>query len=148
LPMLVGGTGQYVRALLQGWQIPAGGDSLSLRARLTAQADNGRGACRACTRNSANWIRPVHCKLMRATRAGWCGLWKCASAPGGPFSAQRTRSGAGLPRLPAGADTASALSFTRALTRAWTRCWRMGCWPKRRRSLPKGWRGSCLRFQR
>ena len=25
LPLLVGGTGQYVRALLEGWQIPAGG---------------------------------------------------------------------------------------------------------------------------
>ncbi|MBN1875535.1 MAG: tRNA (adenosine(37)-N6)-dimethylallyltransferase MiaA [Anaerolineae bacterium] len=38
LPLLVGGTGQYVRALLQGWQIPEVTPDPDLRAELEAQA--------------------------------------------------------------------------------------------------------------
>ncbi len=37
LPMLVGGTGQYVRALLEGWQIPPQPSDPELRARLEAR---------------------------------------------------------------------------------------------------------------
>jgi len=37
-PLLVGGTGQYVRAVLEGWRIPAVPPSPELRARLEAEA--------------------------------------------------------------------------------------------------------------
>jgi tRNA dimethylallyltransferase len=38
VPLLVGGTGQYVRAVLEGWRIPAVPPSPELRARLEAEA--------------------------------------------------------------------------------------------------------------
>lgn len=43
LPLLVGGTGQYVRAVLEGWQIPRIPPDLALRAELEAFAKT-RGA--------------------------------------------------------------------------------------------------------
>jgi tRNA dimethylallyltransferase len=43
LPILVGGTGQYMRAILQGWTPPRGGDR-EIRARLEAEVERGRGA--------------------------------------------------------------------------------------------------------
>ncbi|UCC64267.1 MAG: tRNA (adenosine(37)-N6)-dimethylallyltransferase MiaA [Anaerolineae bacterium] len=39
LPMLVGGTGQYVRAMVEGWSIPAVPPDEALRARLYAQVE-------------------------------------------------------------------------------------------------------------
>lgn len=36
-PLLVGGTGQYIRAILEGWQAPAGEPAPALRAELEAQ---------------------------------------------------------------------------------------------------------------
>jgi len=39
LPLLVGGTGQYVRAVLEGWQAPHTGPDLRLRAALEALAE-------------------------------------------------------------------------------------------------------------
>jgi len=39
LPLLVGGTGQYIRALLQGWQVPNIPPDEELRAELEASAD-------------------------------------------------------------------------------------------------------------
>ena len=41
LPLLVGGTGQYVRALLEGWRPPAVPPDAALRARLEAEAAAG-----------------------------------------------------------------------------------------------------------
>jgi tRNA dimethylallyltransferase len=38
LPLLVGGTGQYVRAVVEGWRIPRMPPDLDLRAKLEAQA--------------------------------------------------------------------------------------------------------------
>jgi tRNA dimethylallyltransferase len=38
LPLLVGGTGQYVRAIVEGWTVPAGEPDLKLRAELEAFA--------------------------------------------------------------------------------------------------------------
>ena len=90
LPMLVGGTGQYVRALLQGWQIPAGGGNLELRARLTAQAKTAAG------------LVALHAQLSKLDPAGATqidahnprrvvrALEVCVGT-GQPFSAQRTR---------------------------------------------------------
>jgi len=37
LPLLVGGTGQYIRAITEGWQIPPGNPSGELRAELEAE---------------------------------------------------------------------------------------------------------------
>lgn len=39
LPLLVGGSGQYVRAVLEGWTVPAVAPDLELRARLEAEAN-------------------------------------------------------------------------------------------------------------
>ena len=39
LPLLVGGTGQYVRAVIEGWQIPRVAPDPELRARLQTRAD-------------------------------------------------------------------------------------------------------------
>jgi tRNA dimethylallyltransferase len=39
LPMLVGGTGQYVRAVVEGWSIPAVSPDEALRAKLYAQVE-------------------------------------------------------------------------------------------------------------
>ena len=38
MPLLVGGTGQYVRALLEGWSMPKRADDLSLRAEMQSLA--------------------------------------------------------------------------------------------------------------
>lgn len=90
LPMLVGGTGQYVRALLQGWQIPAGGDNLKLRARLTAQAETAAGLAalhaQLCELDPTGALQVDARNPRRVVRA----LEVCIST-GRPFSAQRTR---------------------------------------------------------
>lgn len=90
LPMLVGGTGQYVRALLQGWQIPAGGDNLSLRAHLTAQAETAAGLAalhaQLCELDPTGALQVDARNPRRVVRA----LEVCIST-GRPFSAQRTR---------------------------------------------------------
>ena len=39
VPFLVGGSGQYVRAVMEGWTVPAVAPDLDLRARLEADAD-------------------------------------------------------------------------------------------------------------
>ncbi|HEY72027.1 MAG: tRNA (adenosine(37)-N6)-dimethylallyltransferase MiaA [Chloroflexi bacterium] len=45
LPLLVGGTGQYVRAVVEGWRIPRVSPDYDLRAELEAQAEReGAGA--------------------------------------------------------------------------------------------------------
>ena len=44
VPLLVGGTGQYVWAVLEGWVIPSVAPDTQFRKRLQARADNG-GSC-------------------------------------------------------------------------------------------------------
>jgi tRNA dimethylallyltransferase len=44
LPLLVGGTGQYVRAVVEGWRIPRVPPDPTLRAELEAQAEREGGA--------------------------------------------------------------------------------------------------------
>lgn len=41
LPILVGGTGQYIRAITEGWQAPGGEPSAELRAELEAELARG-----------------------------------------------------------------------------------------------------------
>jgi tRNA dimethylallyltransferase len=43
LPILVGGTGQYMRAVLEGWNPPEKAFDPAIRARLEAEAEAGRG---------------------------------------------------------------------------------------------------------
>jgi tRNA dimethylallyltransferase len=43
LPILVGGTGQYVRAVVEGWRIPRVAPDPELRAQLQAQAEQDGG---------------------------------------------------------------------------------------------------------
>ncbi len=40
LPIIVGGTGQYIRALLEGWQLTESNPNAKLRARLAMQAES------------------------------------------------------------------------------------------------------------
>ncbi len=90
LPLLVGGTGQYVRALLEGWQIPAGGGDLQLRARLTAQAETAGGLAALyaqLTELDAGGAVQIDARNpRRVVRA----LEVCLTT-GRPFSAQRMR---------------------------------------------------------
>jgi len=44
LPLLVGGTGQYMRAVLEGWSPPGRASDSSVRARLEQDVREGRGA--------------------------------------------------------------------------------------------------------
>ncbi|MBP1465150.1 tRNA (adenosine(37)-N6)-dimethylallyltransferase MiaA [Candidatus Chloroploca sp. M-50] len=44
LPLLVGGTGQYLAAVLEGWQIPRVAPQPALRAELLAEAEHDGGA--------------------------------------------------------------------------------------------------------
>ncbi len=43
LPLLVGGTGQYIKAITEGWTIPKVAPDYELRARLEKRAENGEG---------------------------------------------------------------------------------------------------------
>lgn len=88
LPLLVGGTGQYVRALLQGWQTPEVAPDPALRAALEqqAQADPAALWARLLALDPAvgDFIDPRN--LRRVVRA----LEVCLGA-GRPFSELRRR---------------------------------------------------------
>lgn len=88
LPLLVGGTGQYVRALLQGWQTPEVAPNPELRAELEqqAQADPTALWARLLALDPAvgDFIDPRN--VRRVVRA----LEVCLSA-GRPFSELRRR---------------------------------------------------------
>ena len=90
LPMLVGGTGQYVRAILEGWDIPPRPGSLRIRRQLECEARKPGGSkvlhaklahldSQAAMEIDARNIR----RLIRA-------LEVCLST-GKPFSTQRKR---------------------------------------------------------
>jgi len=87
LPFLVGGTGQYVRAVVEGWRIPRVPPDEALRARLYAQAEEeGREALYerllALDPDAAELIDPRN--VRRVVRA----LEVCLKT-GRPFSEQR-----------------------------------------------------------
>lgn len=72
LPFLVGGTGQYIRAVVEGWQIPRVRPDLHLRAALQSWAqDVGAGGLhqrlRVIDPQAANLIEPAN--LRRTIRA-------------------------------------------------------------------------------
>ncbi len=89
LPILVGGTGQYVRALLQGWVIPRTTPDPQLRAELSARAahEGGLALHRELTvrdPNAAAAIDPRN--VRRVVRA-----LEVIYLTGQPFSTQRRR---------------------------------------------------------
>ena len=88
LPLVVGGTGQYVYALLEGWQTPEVPPDSALRAELAAQAATNPTALWArliaLDPEVATFIDPRN--LRRVIRA----LEVCLKT-GRPFSAQRRR---------------------------------------------------------
>ncbi len=85
LPMLVGGTGQYITAVLEGWSIPEVPPNPTLRAELETFADRETALKRstlACWRS----IPPLLGSSSRAICAASSGRSKSASRPG-DFSA-------------------------------------------------------------
>ena len=89
LPIVVGGTGQYVWALLEGWQVPRVPPDVELRARLEAIAErDGTGALldelRAVDPASALSIDPRN--VRRVVRA-----IEVTQATGRPFSSWRQK---------------------------------------------------------
>ncbi len=97
VPLLVGGTGQYVHALLEGWVIPRTTPDPALRAELAARAENEGGM--ALHRElhvrdplAAASIDPRNVRrVMRALEVIYL--------TGHPFSTQRTRRRAGFRTL-------------------------------------------------
>lgn len=90
LPMLVGGTGQYVRAIVEGWEIPPLPDDPMLRRRLETTAGRPGGVAALHSQlteldsRAANEINPRN--VRRMVRA----LEVCIST-GKPFSSQRIK---------------------------------------------------------
>lgn len=89
-PVVVGGTGQYVWGLVEGWQAPAVPPNPQLRAELTEEAKrNGLGALherlRAVDARAADAIDPRN--VRRVVRA--LEVWH---ETGAPFSRQRRKS--------------------------------------------------------
>jgi tRNA dimethylallyltransferase len=89
LPLLVGGTGQYVRGVLQGWTVPETPPNPALRAQLTAQAEReGIDALfarlTALDPSAAAWIDPRN--VRRVVRA-----LEVTLTTGRPFSELRRR---------------------------------------------------------
>ncbi len=72
LPFLVGGTGQYVRAVVEGWGIPRVSPNEELRAELYRRAEmEGEAALHACLRevDPAAAERIDRCNVRRVIRA-------------------------------------------------------------------------------
>ncbi len=88
LPLLVGGTGQYIRALLQGWQVPEVPADPELRARLEKKAGSDPEALwqelMAIDPDAAGFIHPHN--LRRVIRA-----LEVSLKTGKPFSELRRR---------------------------------------------------------
>ncbi len=89
LPLLVGGTGQYIRGVLEGWRAPEVAPNPALRAYLTAEAER-KGADKlfawlaALDPAAAGWIDPRN--VRRVVRA-----LEVTLTTGRPFSELRRR---------------------------------------------------------
>jgi len=105
LPFLVGGTGQYMRAVLEGWNPPEEAFDPRIRARLEAEAQAGRGGelvarLEQVDPSSAARIDPRN--LRRVIRA--LEVYEAGGEPAGARSRRRTpkfdavRLGLALPR--------------------------------------------------
>ena len=87
LPVLAGGSGQYVWALLEGWQVPRVAPDLALRAELEA-LDDGTALLDAPARSSTRRRRRAS---TAQTRGAWCARSRSCSATGRPLAACQTR---------------------------------------------------------
>jgi len=102
LPFLVGGTGQYLRAILHGWQIPLAHPDLRLRAALESWAAEigARGLhARLAVLDPAAAAAIDHRNLRRTIRA-----LEVILHSGRPFSEQRRSGGAPYRMLSIGLD--------------------------------------------
>jgi len=114
LPLLVGGTGQYVRAVLEGWRVPAAPPHPRLRALLTA-AMTGQIALVpdpwrwliALDPEAAGWIDPHN--VRRVVRA-----LEVTLTTGRPFSALRRRQPPPYAILQIGLTLPRAVLYARA----------------------------------
>jgi tRNA dimethylallyltransferase len=100
LPLVVGGTGQYVKALLEGWEIPPAPPAGGLRAQLEERAAREGGAglyaeLEQADPAAAERIDPRN--VRRVIRA-----LEVVRSTGKPFSAQRRRGAAGFRALVVG----------------------------------------------
>jgi len=89
LPLLVGGSGQYVRALLEGWRVPRVPPDPALRAELEAQAQR-EGSAGLVARLTELDPAAAACIDPRNVRRLVRALEVCLTT-GQPFSAQRGR---------------------------------------------------------
>jgi tRNA dimethylallyltransferase len=89
LPILAGGSGQYIRALLEGWEVPKVEPDLELRQQLEVRAAEGKAdelyrELEEIDPEAARTIDPRNIRrLIRALEV--------SSQTGKPFSQQRTR---------------------------------------------------------
>ena len=89
LPLLVGGTGQYVRAVLEGWTIPPRAADPALRAELEAFA--GREGAEALFRRLAEVDPPAAETIDRRNIRRVIRALEVTLTTGQPFSAQRRK---------------------------------------------------------
>jgi tRNA dimethylallyltransferase len=111
LPLLVGGTGLYVQALLEGWTIPEVSPDLDLRARLTAEAQRAGYAALHATLATVDPLaaqridaRNVR-RVIRALEVYYC--------TGQPISALQQKSPPGYRVLKIGLTMARAALYAR-----------------------------------
>ena len=82
-PVLVGGSGLYVRAALDDLDFP--GTDPAIRARLEAELAE-RGPARAVRPAAGRPTRPPPRRSCRATAAGSCARWRSSRSPARPFT--------------------------------------------------------------
>lgn len=111
LPLLVGGTGQYVRATVEGWTVPSGEPDLALRAELEAfAAAHGAGAlhARLAERDPAAAAKIDPRNVRRAARA-----LEYALTTGMPISGRQRKQPPPYPVLQIGLALARPLLYAR-----------------------------------
>ena len=96
VPLLVGGSGLYVRAVLEQFEFP--GTDAGLRAELEAElAGSGRPRC---TPGWPSGTRPRRRGSCPATAGGSCGRWRWCELTGGAVRGRAARTHAVLPGRP------------------------------------------------
>ena len=89
LPMLVGGTGLYVRAVVEKYTFtPMEADHELGRGSGRRRSGTGPGTC---TPGSGRWIRPPPHGSTPTTSSASCGRWRSTSRPACPFPPRRPR---------------------------------------------------------
>ena len=140
VPLLVGGSGLYVRAVLDELDFP--GTDAAVRARLEEElAEVGpAAAARAAGRRSTRRPRRRSCP---ATDGGSCGRWRSSSSPA-DRSARSCRSRGRTIRPSSSGWTGTRPSWTSGSRCGWTACGRRGSSRRWRRSPPT----ACARARR